>query len=40
MTMAQDGFPTEALREEHGLGVPHALARIERAVSAADGRPR
>ncbi len=40
MTMAQDGFPTDALREEHGIGVPHALARIERAVPAAGGRTR
>ncbi len=35
MTMAQAGFPTEALRDEHGLGVPRAFAGLERALSAA-----
>ena len=34
MTMIQSGFPTEALREEHGRGVPRALDRLERAVRA------
>ena len=34
MTMVQSGFPTEALREEHGRGVPHAFDRLERAISA------
>jgi uncharacterized protein YndB with AHSA1/START domain len=33
MTMAQAGFPTEALRDEHLIGVPDAFARLERAVS-------
>jgi uncharacterized protein YndB with AHSA1/START domain len=33
MTMTQDGFETEALRDEHLVGVPHAFARLERAVS-------
>jgi uncharacterized protein YndB with AHSA1/START domain len=34
MTMIQSGFPTEALREEHGRGVPRALDRLERAIRA------
>jgi uncharacterized protein YndB with AHSA1/START domain len=33
MTMIQAGFPTEALRDEHLVGVPNAFARLERAVS-------
>lgn len=32
MTMVQRGFPTAELRDEHGLGVPVALARFARAV--------
>jgi uncharacterized protein YndB with AHSA1/START domain len=32
MTMIQAGFPTEALRDEHLVGVPNAFARFERAV--------
>jgi hypothetical protein len=32
MTMIQAGFPTEALRDEHGVGLPNAFARLERAV--------
>jgi uncharacterized protein YndB with AHSA1/START domain len=34
MTIIQSGFPTEALREEHGRGVPHAFDRLERAIRA------
>ena len=34
MTITQSGFPTEQLREEHGRGVPHALARLQRAITA------
>jgi uncharacterized protein YndB with AHSA1/START domain len=33
MTMAQRGFPTVALRDEHVRGVPNAFARLERIVS-------
>jgi uncharacterized protein YndB with AHSA1/START domain len=33
MTMTRDGFETEALRDEHLVGLPHAFARLERAVS-------
>ena len=32
MAMVQRGFPSAELREEHGIGVPNALARLERAV--------
>jgi dihydrofolate reductase/uncharacterized protein YndB with AHSA1/START domain len=32
MTMVQSGFPDEVLREEHGLGVPHAFARFSRVL--------
>jgi uncharacterized protein YndB with AHSA1/START domain len=34
MSMAQAGFQTQALRDEHLVGVPHAFARLERAVSS------
>ncbi len=34
MTMIQSGFPTAELREEHGRGVPNALARLEGAIRA------
>jgi uncharacterized protein YndB with AHSA1/START domain len=34
MTIIQSGFPTKALREEHGRGVPRAFDRLERAVRA------
>ena len=34
MTMIQSGFPDAELREEHGRGVPNALARLERAIHA------
>ena len=34
MTVIQSGFPTEALREEHGRGVPRAFDRLERAIRA------
>ena len=34
MTIIQSGFPTEALREEHGRGVPNAFDRLERAIRA------
>ena len=34
MTMTQAGFPTDALRDEHGLGVPHAFARLERLIAS------
>jgi uncharacterized protein YndB with AHSA1/START domain len=32
MTMAQSGFPTDELREEHTRGLPNAFARLERAL--------
>jgi uncharacterized protein YndB with AHSA1/START domain len=32
MTMLQRGFPTEELRDEHTIGVPHAFDRLERAL--------
>jgi uncharacterized protein YndB with AHSA1/START domain len=32
MTVTQDGFETKALRDEHLVGVPHAFARLQRAV--------
>lgn len=34
MTMVQSGFPSDELRDEHGLGVPHAFDRLERALEA------
>lgn len=34
MTMAQRGFPTNELREEHGRGVPNAFARFADAIRA------
>lgn len=34
MTMAQAGFQIEALRDEHLVGLPHAFARLQRAVSS------
>jgi hypothetical protein len=36
MTMIQRGFPTAELREEHGRGVPNALARLERVAMEED----
>jgi uncharacterized protein YndB with AHSA1/START domain len=33
MTMTHAGFPTEALRDEHRVGLPNAFARLERALS-------
>lgn len=33
MTMTQSGFPTDALRDEHALGVPTAFDNLERAVA-------
>jgi uncharacterized protein YndB with AHSA1/START domain len=32
MTMIQAGFPTQALRDEHVVGLPNAFARLERAL--------
>jgi hypothetical protein len=32
MTMAQRGFPSVELREEHQRGVPNAFARLERLI--------
>ena len=32
MTVTQSGFPTAELRDEHGRGVPNALARFDRAI--------
>jgi uncharacterized protein YndB with AHSA1/START domain len=32
MTMAQRGFPTAELRDEHARGVPNAFARLERLI--------
>jgi uncharacterized protein YndB with AHSA1/START domain len=34
MTTTQTGFPTVQLRDEHGRGMPNALARLERAIHA------
>ena len=34
MTIIQSGFPTPELRDEHGRGVPSAVARLERAIHA------
>jgi len=32
MTLVQAGFPTQALRDEHTLGLPNAFARLERTI--------
>lgn len=32
MTMAQAGFPSRHLRDEHTIGVPHAFDRLERSL--------
>jgi uncharacterized protein YndB with AHSA1/START domain len=32
MTMVQAGFPSDALRDEHGGGLPHAFDRLERTL--------
>lgn len=32
MTMIQTGFPNEALRDEHTIGIPHAFDRLERTL--------
>jgi dihydrofolate reductase/uncharacterized protein YndB with AHSA1/START domain len=40
MTMSQSGFTTEALRDEHLVGVPHAFARLERAVARGEQMSR
>jgi uncharacterized protein YndB with AHSA1/START domain len=37
MAMIQTGFPTAELRDEHGRGVPNALARLEREIRAGEG---
>jgi uncharacterized protein YndB with AHSA1/START domain len=34
MAVTQSGLPTEALRDEHGRGVPNAIARLERFIEA------
>ena len=34
MTMIHRGLPTSELRDEHQAGVPHAFARLERAIEA------
>ena len=36
MTMVQAGFPSEALRDEHTRGLPHAFDRFERALEERD----
>lgn len=33
MTMTQSGFPTDALRDEHALGVPTAFDNLERVLT-------
>lgn len=38
MTMTQTGFPTDALRDEHAVGLPNAFARLERTLPAAVSR--
>jgi uncharacterized protein YndB with AHSA1/START domain len=30
MTLVQTGFPSEELRDEHTIGIPHAFDRLER----------
>ena len=35
MTMIHAGFPTDALRDEHLVGLPDAFARLERAMRCA-----
>lgn len=37
MIMIQAGFPTQALRDEHLVGLPHEFARLERAVRGQEG---
>ena len=37
MTMAQSGFPTDELRDEHTRGLPHAFDRLQRAIQADEG---
>jgi hypothetical protein len=32
MTMVQAGFPSEALRDEHTVGLPNAFDRLDRAL--------
>ncbi len=32
MTMSQGGFPADELRDEHTIGVPHSLDRLERVL--------
>lgn len=34
MTIIQSGIPTPELRDEHGRGMPNAVARLERAIHA------
>jgi uncharacterized protein YndB with AHSA1/START domain len=36
MTITQSGFPTQELRDEHGRGVPNAIARLERLIHAGE----
>lgn len=33
MTMTQSGFPSDAFRDEHGIGVPAAFDNLERALA-------
>lgn len=33
MTMIQAGFPTEELRDEHTIGIPHAFDRLARTLA-------
>jgi hypothetical protein len=37
MTMAQRGFPTIELRDEHERGLSGAFARLQRIVSTPEG---
>ena len=32
MTLIHAGFPTEELRDEHGVGLPHAFERFARTL--------
>jgi uncharacterized protein YndB with AHSA1/START domain len=34
MTMVQDGFPSEDLRDEHTVGLPNAFSRLESAIAS------
>ena len=37
MTLVHTGFPTDTLRDEHRIGLPHAFDRLARVVALATG---